>query len=56
MRFSQVFGGCPKRKNCSLYQNEAKTCNDGPYQYCGKYRSIVETKNIQHIEASNDFT
>ena len=40
-----VFGGCPERKVCSLYHIESKTCIYGPYQYCGKYRSISEQKS-----------
>ena len=40
----RVFGGCPKRKVCSFYQIESKTCIYGPYRYCGKYRSIIEQK------------
>jgi len=36
--------GCPKRNVCSLRQAKSKTCLNGPYTYCGKYRSIVEIK------------
>ena len=38
------FRGCPKRKICGLNQAKSKTCLSGPYTYCGKYRSIVESR------------
>jgi hypothetical protein len=34
-------GGCPKRNICSFHRAENQTCLNGPYTYCGKYRSIV---------------
>jgi hypothetical protein len=37
-------GGCPKRKVCGSNQAKNKTCVYGPYEYCGKYRSIIEEK------------
>lgn len=40
-------GSCPKRKVCGFYQTQSKTCINGPYRYCGKYRSIVEKSEIQ---------
>ena len=40
-----VFGGCPNRKICSFYLSESETCIHGPYQYCGKHRSLVEQKS-----------
>ena len=39
-------GGCPKRKVCGFYQTQSKTCVNGPYRYCGKYRSMVEKSEI----------
>jgi len=43
------FGGCPKRNVCSFRQSEGKTCIYGPYQYCGKYRSVIKTKKPHSI-------
>jgi hypothetical protein len=48
-KLHHVLGGCPKRKVCNLYQVKAKTCIWGPYQYCGKYRSIIEKKKPKAI-------
>ena len=45
----RAFGGCPKRKMCSFYQIESKTCIHGPYLYCGRYRSTVNQKNKTDI-------
>jgi len=42
--FRNFRGGCPKRNICSLDRSEGKTCIYGPYEYCGKYRSIVKLK------------
>jgi hypothetical protein len=46
---SLVFGGCPKRKDCSFYQTDSITCISGPYLYCGKYREIVEPKSKKKL-------
>ena len=46
---SLVFGGCPKRKDCSFYQTDSITCISGPYLYCGKYREIVETQSKKKL-------
>jgi len=43
------FGGCPKRKVCTIYKADIKTCIYGPYEYCGRYRSIVEPKSRRDI-------
>ena len=43
-KWRYLLGGCPKRKACPTYSPLAKTCTYGPYQYCGKYRSEIESK------------
>ena len=37
-------GGCPKRNVCSFNRAENQTCSFGPYTYCGKYRSKIESE------------
>jgi hypothetical protein len=39
-----IFSGCPKRDVCNLRQAKSKTCSQGPYTYCGKYRQVSAPK------------
>ena len=45
----QAFRGCPNRKICDFFFVESKTCINGPYEYCGRYRAIAEKRAKESI-------